>query len=225
MILAFDSSTPWLGVVLVEGDNVLFRAVHYTRTGHSLLLMKYLETISAYFDLRGNLECVLIGLGPGSFTGVKVGSMIAKGLAYAFHVPLGGFSTLEVLASQARRFHSALSFEVIVPVVFHRKEEVFWSEFLVSSTEHSATLQVGPLEELIAQYRGRKDILIVTPWESLCREFQRADLTCLDSPLAIPDAFELVVLARKENGTGSFENIFTVLPFYGSRVFERERLR
>ncbi|MEN3184383.1 MAG: tRNA (adenosine(37)-N6)-threonylcarbamoyltransferase complex dimerization subunit type 1 TsaB, partial [Atribacterota bacterium] len=103
MILAFDTSTPWLGVALVQEKEVLFRVVEYTRASHSLLLMRYLELLETRFSLRRYLKAVVVGLGPGSFTGVKVGAIVAKGLAYALRVPLGGFSTLEVLASSARR--------------------------------------------------------------------------------------------------------------------------
>ncbi|MBC7216599.1 MAG: tRNA (adenosine(37)-N6)-threonylcarbamoyltransferase complex dimerization subunit type 1 TsaB [Candidatus Caldatribacterium sp.] len=219
MILAFDTSTPWLGIGLVQGEEVLFRVVQYTRTAHSLLLFRHLEFLEAHFSFRKHLEGILVGLGPGSFTGVKVGAIIAKGLAYALGVPLGGFSTLEVLASLARRF-GPLGFEVTVPVIFHRRGEIFWSEFSGEKVELSS-LCTGSPEDFLSRYRGRKDVFVVTPWRDLWKLFTEVGLSCLDPSRALPDPLELVVLSR-ERGFGSTENVFSLLPLYGSRVFERE---
>lgn len=219
MVLAFDTSTPWLGIALVQGENVLFHAIEYTKASHSLLLIRYLELLEARFSLRKRLEAIVVGLGPGSFTGVKVGTIIAKGLAYALEVPLEGFSTLEVLASSARR-SDVDGFEVVVPVIFHRKGEVFWSEFQ-KNTSFLSSLQVGSLEDFLARYRGRSDVFVVTPWYDLWRPLVQAGLSCADPFRALPDPLELILLF-KERGKGSIENVFSLLPFYGSRVFERE---
>ncbi len=219
MILAFDTSTPWLGVALVEGKEVFFRVTEYTRASHSLLLMQYLELLDARFSFREHLEGIVVGLGPGSFTGVKVGAIIAKGLAYALQVPLGGFSTFEVLASLARRLDTG-QFEVVVPVIFHRKGEVFWVEFQKGATSLSS-FQVGSPEDFLAQYKGRNDVFVVTPWRNLWELFVRAGIFCADPSQAIPDPLELVILFEERKG-GSTENIFSMLPLYGSRVFERE---
>jgi|UniRef100_A0A7V3YGB4 tRNA threonylcarbamoyladenosine biosynthesis protein TsaB len=221
MILALDSSTPWLGVAAVEKEEVLFQVVHYTRMEHSLLLLEYLRVIQDRFPLRERLECILVGLGPGSFTGVKVGNMIAKGLAYAFRVPLLGFSVLELLASQTRRLHVASSFEVVVPVIFHRRGEIFWSEFPFPSTRLAGAPRVGSPEEFVTRYVGRAGVLVVTPWGDLFEAFGRAGLSCLHPDLAVPNPLELVALSRERGERGSFENVFTMLPLYGSRIFER----
>lgn len=219
MILAFDTSTPWLGVALVQEKEVLFRVVEYTRASHSLLLMRYLELLETRFSLRRYLKAVVVGLGPGSFTGVKVGAIVAKGLAYALRVPLGGFSTLEVLASSARKSDTG-RFKVVVPVIFHRKGEVFWSEFQ-DDAPFLSSLQVGSPENFLARYRGRSDVVVVTPWHDLWELFVQAGLSCVDPFRAIPDPLELVLLFG-ERGKGSIEGVFSLLPFYGSRVFERE---
>lgn len=220
MILAFDTSTPWLGVALVQGEEVLFRVVEYTRANHSLLLFQYLELLEARFSLRKYLQGIVVGLGPGSFTGVKVGAMVAKGLAYALRVPLEGFSTLEVLAHRARRLSQGVQ-EVVVPVIFHRRGEIFWSEFPLHEVCFSPP-RVGSPGDFLTQYRERRDILVVTPWRGLWEHFVSAGLSCLDPCEAFPDPVELVALFR-ERGTGSPENVFSLLPLYGSKVFERER--
>ncbi|MGQ9622965.1 MAG: tRNA (adenosine(37)-N6)-threonylcarbamoyltransferase complex dimerization subunit type 1 TsaB [Candidatus Caldatribacteriaceae bacterium] len=221
MILALESSTPWLGIALAEGKEVLFHVVHRTQVSHSLLLVEYLKAIREQFDLEGKLKLVAVGLGPGSFTGVKVGNIIAKGLAYALGVPLAGFSTLEIMASRVLRAFGAL--RVVVPVIVHRRGEIFWSEFkgCGESFLPSLPLQVGSWEEFASRYRERPDILVATPWQSLAKDLEEAGIPCVDPSTAVPDALELVRLCREKGVMGNFENIFTMVPLYGSKVFER----
>jgi len=221
MILALESSTPWLGIALVEGKEVLFHVVHHTQASHSLLLVEYLKAIREQFDLERKLELIAVGLGPGSFTGVKVGNIIAKGLAYALGVPLAGFSTLEIMASRVLRTFGDL--RVIVPVIVHRKGEMFWSEFKGCDENFlpPLSLQIGSWEEFTSRYRERPDILVATPWQNLVGSLEEAGISCVDPSIAVPDALELVRLCREKGAMGDFENIFTMVPLYGSKVFER----
>ncbi len=221
MILALESSTPWLGIALVEGEEVLFHVVQRTQASHSLLLVEYLKAIREQFGLEERLELIAVGLGPGSFTGVKVGNIIAKGLAYALSVPLAGFSTLEIVAS--RVFRALGTLRVIVPVIMHRKGEIFWSEFEGCGKNFPLNfpLQAGSLEEFASQYRGRGDVLAATPWEDLTESLEEAGISCVDPSIAIPDALELARLCREKKEVGDLKNIFTMVPLYGSKVFER----
>jgi hypothetical protein len=80
---------------------------------------------------------------------------------------------------------------------------------------------VGSPEEFVTRYVGRAGVLVVTPWGDLFEAFGRAGLSCLHPDLAVPNPLELVALSRERGERGSFENVFTMLPLYGSRIFER----
>jgi tRNA threonylcarbamoyladenosine biosynthesis protein TsaB len=87
MILALDSSTPWLSIALASAEESFFRLTHYTKKDHSRWLIKHLSMLQKEIDWEKDLEAVLVGLGPGSFTGVKIANMVAKGIAYSVMKP------------------------------------------------------------------------------------------------------------------------------------------
>ncbi len=98
-LLAFDTSSQRASAAVVDGDTVLARReAEVARHGKALepLLRAVLaDAGSSPEDLAG----IAVGLGPGSFTGTRIGVAAAKGLAFGLDVPLVGIGSLEVLAA------------------------------------------------------------------------------------------------------------------------------
>jgi len=90
-ILALDTSTPSTSVLLLDEDAPARQRVYPppARAGDVLP--------AALGDLEG-VEGIAVGLGPGSFTGLRVGLSCAKAIAYARRIPIVGFSSLQALA-------------------------------------------------------------------------------------------------------------------------------
>ena len=114
---AEDASSPAMKIV---GEITLnLQSTHSERLMPSI--HKLLEESSAkVHDLQG----IALSLGPGSFTGLRIGVSTAKGLAYALKIPVAGVSTLEALAWNVP-YHSA----VICPLLDARKKEVYAAFF------------------------------------------------------------------------------------------------
>jgi tRNA threonylcarbamoyladenosine biosynthesis protein TsaB len=112
LILAFDTATDVATSALVSDGEVLGE-----RTSRAVTL---LEDVDALLRQAGahtrELEGIAVGIGPGSFTGVRIGVATARGLALALGVPLAGVSTLDALAAGAPG---------ALPVVDARRGEVF----------------------------------------------------------------------------------------------------
>lgn len=99
-ILAMDTATMVSSVAVTTEDRVLAELTAETRFTHSETLVANIEEVLRLADVkREDLSAVAVSLGPGSFTGLRIGLAAAKAIAYALSIPLVGVPTLEVLAA------------------------------------------------------------------------------------------------------------------------------
>lgn len=98
-ILALDSSGLVASVAIVEDDNLLGEyTIHYKKT-HSQTLLPMLDEVVRMLELDlKTVDAIAVAAGPGSFTGLRIGSATAKGLGLALKKPLISVPTLEALA-------------------------------------------------------------------------------------------------------------------------------
>jgi tRNA threonylcarbamoyladenosine biosynthesis protein TsaB len=98
-ILALDTSTAVMSIAILEEGQLLQEAhIHADRT-HSLHLMPMIkELIQAVGMKLSDLSAIAVGVGPGSYTGVRIGVTAAKTLAWTLKLPIIGISSLEAMA-------------------------------------------------------------------------------------------------------------------------------
>lgn len=102
MLLAFDTATTRVTVALHDGERVVaaYNADHGLR--HGELLAPAIEQVLAEAGaLPLDVTAIAVGVGPGPFTGLRVGLVTARTMAYALGVPVYGVCTLDVLAAEA----------------------------------------------------------------------------------------------------------------------------
>lgn len=99
MILGIDSSAISAGCAIVEGGKIIAEQFLNTRHTHSETLLPMISGVlkSAEKELS-DIEKIAVNVGPGSFTGLRIGISCAKGLADAAHLPVVAVSTLEAIA-------------------------------------------------------------------------------------------------------------------------------
>lgn len=99
MLLAIDTATRAASLALYSADGVLAEATWRSRENHTVELTPQIVRL---LELAGvsmsDLQAIGIALGPGSFTGLRVGMSVAKGLAFGSKIPLLGVPTLDVIA-------------------------------------------------------------------------------------------------------------------------------
>ncbi len=98
-ILAIDSSGMTASVAVIEDDKVAAELNINNKKTHSQTLLPMIETLTKYLELElETLDAIAVTKGPGSFTGLRIGSATAKGLALALKLPIVEISTLEAMA-------------------------------------------------------------------------------------------------------------------------------
>jgi len=120
-ILGIDTSTSCGSVGLIDDDRVISEYLLNSPVTHSERLLTAVEFIlkESHCTLQ-DLDGWAISLGPGSFTGLRIGLSIAKGLSFASGKPVAGVPTLDVLAAQI-----APTPFLICPILDARKNEVY----------------------------------------------------------------------------------------------------
>jgi len=100
MLLAVDTSTRMVGVALYDGIRVLAEAVWVSRNHHTVELAPAVTDLISKVGARPKDLCAVgVAIGPGSFTGLRIGLALAKGLCFSQRVPILGIPTLDVLAA------------------------------------------------------------------------------------------------------------------------------
>jgi len=99
MLLALDTSTRMVGVAVYDGVGVLSESTWRSGDYHTVELAPAVDRAMRKVGLQvSRLEAIAVAIGPGSFTGLRIGLALAKGLALAHHLPLIGVPSLDVLA-------------------------------------------------------------------------------------------------------------------------------
>ncbi len=123
-LLAVDTSTENCSVAL-QWQNTFFSEAIESPREHSQRLLPFVEKVLQKAEAKLNqLDGLVVGVGPGSFTGVRIGVSMAQGLAFSSELPVFPVSSLQALAQQAVRKHGA---EAVVACIDARMGEIYYA--------------------------------------------------------------------------------------------------
>ncbi len=127
VILNIETSTSVCSAALTAEGMVLAHRENFDGRNHAALLSDYIKhCIDFARDKEMSLEAVAVSMGPGSYTGLRIGLSEAKGLAYALGIPLIGINTLTLLATEAMfEYHDLQGDELFAPMIDARRMEVY----------------------------------------------------------------------------------------------------
>ena len=124
-ILGIDTSTPIGSVTLIEAENIVAEHTLNIVQAHSSRLMPAVDSVLKWGEVTPkDLDGCAVGIGPGSFTGVRIGVATAKSLCYAVDLPIVGISTLEAIAYNLRWTDG-----FVCPILDARRSEIYGSIF------------------------------------------------------------------------------------------------
>ncbi len=140
-VLGLDTATWTASIGLIDANGVLAeRSLAVARSHAAALLPLIEETLAAArLDLR-QIELIAVSIGPGSFTGLRIGLSTAKGLSLATGIPVVGVPTLEALARAAGPRAG-----LVCPVLDARKGEVYGAAFRWRGADLEPVVEVSVL--------------------------------------------------------------------------------
>lgn len=120
-ILAFDSSGLVASVAIVQDDNLIAEYTTNYKKTHSQTLLPMLDEVVRMTETdKKSFDLLAVAAGPGSFTGLRIGSATVKGLALAWDIPVVAVPTLEALA-----YNAWGSKRIICPIMDARRRQVY----------------------------------------------------------------------------------------------------
>ncbi len=118
-VLAIDTSTSRTSVALIAGDKVLFNEFHEDPLAHGEVLP---VLVAKAMKLNVGIDLVAVGMGPGPFTGLRVGIAFAQSLALGMNVKWHGVNSLDAIAKQINEKDFIVSTDA-------RRKERFWARY------------------------------------------------------------------------------------------------
>ena len=162
-ILAFDTSTPRGSVAVLEGRDVRAELRVDSPRTHSAHLLKSIDFLLERLEWKlGDLNLVAVGIGPGSFTGIRIGVSTALGISQSLSIPFAGISGLDALACQAELRNGRIG-----AVLDAHRSQVYYAEYLrkdgrLRRSRKASLVHVSDLET----YFANRHLYIVGDLES-----------------------------------------------------------
>jgi tRNA threonylcarbamoyladenosine biosynthesis protein TsaB len=126
LILHLETSTKVCSVALSENGIILFSKVDTKGPSHAVELGLFVDEALKFVESKDLiLDAVSVSSGPGSYTGLRIGVSMAKGLCYGAGVPLIAIPTLDLLADEVRRRFALPENALICPMLDARRMEVY----------------------------------------------------------------------------------------------------
>ena len=227
-ILAFDSTARAASVAVLDDERAL--AVFTIDNGltQSELLLPMAEDVLRALKLSfSDIDAFAATMGPGSFTGVRIGASLIKGLAFSKNKPCVGVSTIEALAYNMMPHDG-----VIVPVMDARRAQVYTAIF-TSDGENltrvcdDTAISCTELAEMLKEYDGKPIYLVGDGYNVAYRILTECGIKIAPTPrlLVNENAYSVGLIAKRKIEMGEAVTDKEITPTYlRMPQAERERL-
>ncbi|CDA53536.1 tRNA (adenosine(37)-N6)-threonylcarbamoyltransferase complex dimerization subunit type 1 TsaB [Prevotella sp. AM42-24] len=214
-ILNIETSTDVCSVAISDNGQVIFNKEDHSGPNHAVKLGVYVDEALSFIDAHGiPLEAVAVSCGPGSYTGLRIGVSMAKGICYGRDVKLISIPTLELMAVPVLiGEHPAEEDALIVPMLDARRMEVY------AKVMDRALKEVRPIQADIVdadtykEYLDRGTVYFFGNGAEKCMEVINHPNARLVKGIE-PLAKNMAPLAEKRFVEGKFEDVAYFVPFY-----------
>lgn len=220
LILSLETSSSSCSVALAEEGVTIGVLAHEIPQSHASKLAVLIEEVMRQAGTRmEHLQAIAVSAGPGSYTGLRIGTSTAKGLCFALNIPLIAIDTLTLLAHQVVSANPENAW--LCPMIDARRMEVYCRVFDPALKPHgpveAKVIDTKSFEELLSA----KAVLFFGDGAAKCRDV-------ITHPRAFfrehiyPTAEGMVTLAEKKFREGDVENLAAYEPFYLKEFIARK---
>lgn len=214
-ILAIETSGKFCSLALIHEGLAEFSRVDETEMNHARAIGPFVdECVKEARRREWDIDAVAVSMGPGSYTGLRIGLSMAKGLCFSLNVPLIGVSTLKLIAVKAMfRNIDWEGDEILVPMIDARRMEVYTAAY---DFRLNALLSPQPLilePDSYANLPKDRDIYFMGDGSAKSKEVLKGErYHWLDG--VNPKASDMTALAEKAFREGDFIDTAYSVPEY-----------
>lgn len=213
MILNIETSSKKCSVALSEEGAVLFSLESENDMDHSSKLAPYIDKcLEELYKRDLKLDAVAVSMGPGSYTGLRIGLSLAKGLCFGLKIPLIGVSTLKVLAVKAMFFlDSFVENPVYIPMIDARRMEVYTAAF---NNALETLMNPTPLVLDETSYESFASDSVILIGDAVEKAREVLKIPVLKWIQCYPEASDMIALSEKAFREKDFIDLAYSTPYY-----------
>jgi tRNA threonylcarbamoyladenosine biosynthesis protein TsaB len=211
-ILSLETSTAVCSVALHENSSLIAVGEVHLEHSHGSRLAQLIDSIIKFGGIQmADVAAVAVSSGPGSYTGLRIGTSTAKGLCFALNIPLIAIDTLSILSAQVNATNIEKS--LLCPMIDARRMEVYCSvldaDGLVIQNIEAKVIDESSFEGLLNERR----VIFFGNGAEKCRSVITHNNAFFLTGIT-PSAAQLGSVAFQKFERGTFEDLFQFEPFY-----------
>ncbi len=215
LILHIETSTTVCSVAASENGVCLIQKIHTEGMNHAKLLSVFIDEIIQYLKAEHKkIDAVALSRGPGSYTGIRIGTATAKGLCYGLDVPLIALDTLRIMTVAAlEKIDNIQADDLLCPMIDARRMEVY-DEVFTPELNSVVPVKAHIIDEnAFVEQLATSKMYFFGDGAAKCQ-------TAITHPNAhfvadvYPEAQYMIALAESKYRANAFEDIAYFDPFY-----------
>ncbi len=220
LILNIETSTEVCSVTLAQNGQTLFKKESLEGLNHSRVLTVFIEELFKENNIEPKmLDAVAVSKGPGSYTGLRIGVSVAKGLCYGLNIPLISVNSLEILgiyAAQNQEKYIVQKDEkpvLFCPMIDARRMEVYTALYNSQGKEIRQVSAEIIDENFLSDLLGTHKILFFGNGADKCKNLITNDNAIFEGPKTTSAEY-MQIIAEKKFSKKQFEDVAYFEPFY-----------
>ena len=213
-ILNIETSTTVCSVSLSENGICKCVRENFSGNNHSELIGVFTQEVLAEAGLEPkDLDAVALSIGPGSYTGLRIGTSFAKGLCYGTDIPLITIPTLKIIAQNAKEKYNIEEDALLCPMIDARRMEVYCCVYDSKLNEVRATEPQIIDENSFADISKDKKVYFFGNGAAKCKSYiTHENAIFLDE--VYPLATSMIALSEEAYAEDNFADVAYFEPFY-----------